>query len=125
MSNIKNNNQINKFPVRASKIRKTVATLERKDVIHQIISQLLFGDITQGEALKALRIKILGLNQERYAKLINISRKTLSEIENDKGNYSADIINKAFKPFGLKMGLIPVTPHLLFSLLKRYNHNNE
>ncbi|MBG3130592.1 helix-turn-helix transcriptional regulator [Proteus sp. CD3] len=125
MSNVKNKIQINQSPARASKTRQSVATVDRKEVINQIMSQLLFGEISQGEALKMLRIKVLGLNQERYAKLINISRKTLSEIENDKGNYSADIVNKAFKPFGLKIGLIPFSPHVLFSLLKEYNNKNE
>ncbi|WP_286146051.1 helix-turn-helix transcriptional regulator [Shigella sp. FC1967] len=97
--------------------------MDRKELINQTMFQLLFGEISQGEALKILRIKVLGLNQERYAKLIHISRKTLSEIENGKGNYSADIINKAFKPFGLKIGLIPYSPHVLLSLLK--DHINE
>lgn len=116
-------NNAQESPIRASKKRQSVATVDRKEVINQTMSQLLFGEINQGEALKMLRIKVLGLNQERYAKLINISRKTLSEIENDKGNYSADIINKAFKPFGLKIGLIPSSPHVLLSLLKTHNNN--
>ena len=80
MSNVKNKIQISKPPARVSKTRQSVATVDRKEVINQIMSQLLFGEISQGEALKILRIKILSLNQERYAKLINISRKTLSEI---------------------------------------------
>ncbi|MEQ4924406.1 helix-turn-helix transcriptional regulator [Proteus hauseri] len=117
--------QITTPPVRASKTHQFVATTERKKVINQIMTRLLFGEITQGEALKTLRIRILGLNQDSYAKLINVSRKTLSEIENDKGNCSTDIINKIFKPFGLKVGLVPSSPHILFSLLKEHNLNNE
>ncbi|MCT6515733.1 MULTISPECIES: helix-turn-helix transcriptional regulator [Enterobacterales] len=123
MNDVNHKSPISKIPVRVSKKCPSVATVDRKELINQTMFQLLFGEISQGEALKILRIKVLGLNQERYAKLIHISRKTLSEIENGKGNYSADIINKAFKPFGLKIGLIPYSPHVLLSLLK--DHINE
>ncbi|HEJ9486324.1 TPA: helix-turn-helix domain-containing protein [Proteus mirabilis] len=125
MNNVENKNHIDKFPTRASKNHQFVATADRKQVISKIMAHLLFGEITQGEALKMLRIRVLGLNQDLYAKLINVSRKTLSEIENDKGNYSADIINKVFKPFGLKVGLVPSSPHVLSLLLKERLPINE
>lgn len=125
MNNVENKNHIDKFPTRASKNHQFVATTDRKQVISKIMAHLLFGEITQGEALKMLRIKVLGLNQDLYAKLINVSRKTLSEIENDRGNYSADIINKVFKPFGLKVGLVPSSPHVLSLLLKERLPINE
>ncbi|MEZ2794160.1 helix-turn-helix transcriptional regulator [Proteus terrae] len=125
MNNVENKNHIDKFPTRASKNHRFVATTDRKQVISKIMANLLFGEITQGEALKMLRIRVLGLNQDLYAKLINVSRKTLSEIENDRGNYSADIINKVFKPFGLKVGLVPSSPHVLSLLLKERLPINE
>ncbi|OOQ49806.1 hypothetical protein A0O00_09845 [Proteus mirabilis] len=90
-----------------------------KKTIEKIMLSLLLEEISQGKALKILRLNILGLKQDAYAKLVNISRKTLSDIENDKGNYSIDIINKAFKPFGLKIGLVPATSHMLLSILKK------
>jgi len=58
------------------------------------------------------------LQQAAYADLVSVSRKTLSEIENDKGNYSVEIVNKAFKPFGLVVGLVPASKTLLASLLE-------
>ncbi|WP_420268313.1 helix-turn-helix transcriptional regulator, partial [Klebsiella pneumoniae] len=60
----------------------------------------MLGAISQGEALKKLRVEVLGLRQDEYARLVDVSRKTLSDVENDKGNYSAEIINKIYKPFG-------------------------
>ncbi|PRW24037.1 helix-turn-helix domain protein [Enterobacter hormaechei] len=72
--------------------------------------------ITQGEALKRLRVEVLGLKQDEYAKLVSVSRKTLSDVENNRGNYSADVINKIFKPFGLQTGLVPVSKSLIASL---------
>jgi DNA-binding XRE family transcriptional regulator len=77
---------------------------------------LISGEISQGEALKALRINVLGLKQDAFAKMVSVSRKTLSEVENDKGNYTSDVINKLFKPFGLKVGLVPVSQQVLSTL---------
>jgi len=77
----------------------------------------LLGELTQGQALKSLRIKILGLKQDVFARLIDVSRKTLSDIENDRGSYNTEILNKVFKPFGLKVGLLPSSSDALKSLL--------
>jgi len=103
---------------RVSRKSKPVSTLDRKPAMNNIIKDLVFGTLTQGAALKALRVEVLGLKQEAYANLVSVSRKTLSEIENDKGNYSSDIINKVFKPFGLKVGLVPTSSSLMTSLFK-------
>ncbi|MEZ8082745.1 helix-turn-helix transcriptional regulator [Enterovibrio norvegicus] len=105
---------------RVSKNKTSVNAAERKNVANQIIKQLLFGELTQGQALKALRINVLGLKQDVYAKLVDISRKTLSDIENDRGSYKTDILNKAFKPFGLKVGLLPSSTNALRSLLQSH-----
>ncbi|HGN2348913.1 TPA: helix-turn-helix transcriptional regulator [Proteus mirabilis] len=118
MNNI--DNKTTKLPLRASNNRSLIATIDRKKTIEKIMLSLLLEEISQGKALKILRLNILGLKQDAYAKLVNISRKTLSDIENDKGNYSIDIVNKAFKPFGLKIGLVPVTSHMLLSILKNH-----
>lgn len=94
---------------KASKNTKPIATMERKDAMNLIIKRMLLDEISQGQALKELRITILGMKQNDYAKLVSVSRKTISDIENDKGNYTYDVINKVFKPFGLKAGLKPIT----------------
>ncbi|HIE9105982.1 TPA: helix-turn-helix transcriptional regulator [Klebsiella variicola subsp. variicola] len=78
----------------------------------------MLGAISQGEALKKLRLEVLGLRQDEYARLVDVSRKTLSDVENDKGNYSAEIINKIYKPFGLETGLVPISKTLISSLFK-------
>ncbi|MCE0558706.1 helix-turn-helix transcriptional regulator [Motilimonas sp. E26] len=102
---------------RASKKTLPTKAAERSKIVNQIVKQLLFGELTQGQALKELRINVLGLKQDVYAKLVDVSRKTLSDIENDRGNYKTDILNKVFKPFGLKVGLIPSSSNMLNSLL--------
>ncbi|TON47279.1 transcriptional regulator [Vibrio parahaemolyticus] len=90
---------------------------ERKTEASKTIKQLLLGKLTQGQALKYLRINILGLKQDVFAKLVGVSRKTLSDIENDRGSYNTEILNKVFKPFGLKVGLLPSSLDALKSLL--------
>lgn len=102
---------------RFSPNKPRVNTLDRKPVMHAIIRDLLLGNITQGQALKRLRIEVLGLRQDDYARLVKVARKTLSEVENDKGNFSAEMINKVFKPFGLETGLVPTSKSLIVSLL--------
>jgi len=94
-----------------------VGTPDRQSVLHAAIRDILLGKITQGELLKRLRVEVLGLKQDEYAKLVSVSRKTLSDIENDKGNYSAEVINKIYKPFGLQTGLVPISKTLMASLL--------
>jgi DNA-binding XRE family transcriptional regulator len=101
---------------RVSHLTKPVSANERNEARLQIMRALISGEISQGEALKALRINVLGLKQDAFAKLVSVSRKTLSEVENDKGNYTSDIINKLFKPFGLKVGLVPVSQQVLSTL---------
>ena len=56
--------------------------------------------------VKLLRTYVLNIKQTEFADLVKVSRKTISELENDKGNYTPEIINKSFKPFGLKIGLV-------------------
>ncbi|TYL68206.1 helix-turn-helix transcriptional regulator [Klebsiella variicola] len=97
---------------------KKVKTVDRQAVIHAIIHDIMLGAISQGEALKKLRVEVLGLRQDEYARLVDVSRKTLSDVENDKGNYPAEIINKIYKPFGLETGLVPISKTLISSLFK-------
>ncbi len=101
---------------RVSKTTTAIGTQERKSAMNAIIKKLLLGEITQGDALKKLRIEVLGLKQDTFAQLVSVSRKTLSEVENDKGNYTSDVINKLFKPFGLQVGLVPISRHMFSAL---------
>jgi DNA-binding XRE family transcriptional regulator len=104
------------IPLRISRLpvanQTTVSTQDRQAALHAVIRDLLSGKITQGQALKKLRVDILGLRQDEYATLVGVSRKTISDIENDKGNYSTEIVNKIYKPFGLETALVPVSKSL-------------
>lgn len=103
---------------RASKNAQAVSVMERQSRINKVIHALLIGELTQGLALKELRMEVLGIKQDAFAKMVGVSRKTISEIENDRGAFKTDILDKVFKPFGLKVGLVPVSVSLLNSALK-------
>ncbi len=105
--------------IRASSNKAQLTAITRKDIIENIIKALLYSEISQGEALLRLRLNVTGLKQGDYAKLVNVSRKTISDIENNKGNPSGDILNKVFKPIGLKVGLIPSSPTILQNILTK------
>lgn len=101
----------------ASKVGATISTTERNSVRNEIIKALLLGEMTQGQALRKLRIEMLGVNQQQYMKIVKVSRQTLSNIENDKGNYSVETINQVFKPFGFELGLVPISKALLSEII--------
>lgn len=102
----------------ASKVGATISTTERNSARNEILKALLYGEMTQGQALRKLRIEMLGVNQQQYMKMVKVSRQTLSNIENDKGNYSVEIINQVFKPFGFELGLVPISKALLKDIVE-------
>lgn len=92
--------------------------LEREIFLRTCLQELMTGETTEGKVLVQLRKKILGLNQDDYAYLVGLSRRTLSDIENDTGDQSLSVLNAAFKPFGLRLGLLPTHSHLLVETVK-------
>src|SRR5690554_575767 len=86
---------------------------EREQILLEVSRRLLFQEISEGEALCLLRREVLGLSQEDYAKLVGISRRTLSDLERDQGNLTIAAINRVFRPLGLRAGLLPRQTELL------------
>lgn len=64
---------------------------------------------------------MLGVKQDTFSKMVGVSRKTISDIENDRGTFKTDILDKVFKPFGLKVGLVPVSTNLLNYVLNSHD----
>lgn len=94
---------------RASKNATRLDGQARKVLKDSIVEQMQAGMLTQGAALKLLRVQVLNLRQEQFATLVKVSRKTISDIENDNGNYSVDLLNQVFRPFRLQVGLVDIT----------------
>jgi DNA-binding XRE family transcriptional regulator len=73
--------------------------------LHNLLEQLRKNEMTKGVVLTTLRKNILGMNQEDHAALVGVSHKTISDIENDTGKQTLPVMNSAFRPFGLILGL--------------------
>ena len=78
----------------------------------ELLQKHMLGELTQGQMLKRLRKEVLGFSQTRYAELVGVSRRTLTDIEQDKGSQVQSIIDKVFRPLGMKSGLTPIHPHV-------------
>ncbi|QWT46787.1 helix-turn-helix transcriptional regulator [Azospira inquinata] len=95
-------------------MKKNLSPRERDSLLLDLLHQLMTEKITEGQLLRHLRKKVLGLSQDQYAKLTGISRRTLSDLELGKGASSLKLLNGVFKPLGLQVGLLPRS-----SLLRR------
>lgn len=78
---------------------------------------VVLNELTEGQALSRLRTDLLKLNQTEYAKLAGIGRKTLSDIENDRGNFSLGTMRKAYRPIGFTLGITPISLEFLLDAL--------
>lgn len=92
---------------------------EREALLLDLLTQLLRDQITPGILLRTLRKQVLGMSQVQFAALVSVSRRTLSDIETGKGSPSLALLDRVFKPFGLKFGPIPRSRHLMQRLLDR------
>ena len=91
---------------------------DRQQVLIDLYTQYLLSEITLGELLTYLRKNLLGMSQEQYATLVGISRRTLTDIEQDKGKLTQSVLDKVFKPLGLKAGLVPTHEHVTKKIIK-------
>ncbi|WP_288131931.1 helix-turn-helix domain-containing protein [Microbulbifer sp.] len=90
---------------------------QRQALLIKLLTQYMLGELSQGQLLQYLRKEILNFNQTQYAEFVGVSRRTLSDLERDKGSPANTVINKVFKPFGLQAGLIPIHPHVAQKIL--------
>ncbi|WP_151790032.1 helix-turn-helix domain-containing protein [Acinetobacter junii] len=93
-------------------------TQDRQQVLIDLYMQYLLNEITLGQLLAYLRKNILGISQEQYANLVGVSRRTLTDIEQDKGKLTQSVLDKVFKPLGLKVGLVPTHEHIVRKIIK-------
>lgn len=93
--------------------RRQLSPDEREAKLVAVVRQLLAEEINEGDALRILRRDVLGLSQDAYAKLVGISRRTLSDLERNRANITLDTMNRVYRPLGLKVGLLPRQPGML------------
>ncbi|MCW8966248.1 MAG: helix-turn-helix domain-containing protein [Candidatus Pacearchaeota archaeon] len=83
---------------RRRKIPKEVLPEERQ----RFYSELKKGQLSLAEASRRMRL-LLDLDQEEFAKLINVAPRTLIDLETGKGNPTLKTLEKIAKPFGLEL----------------------
>ncbi len=87
--------------------RKPLTLKDREDLLLAATLDLFSGKKTQGQVLKWLRVELLSLSQDQYAKMVGVSRKALSDIESDKGKNGVELINRVFSGIGFRIALMP------------------
>ncbi len=71
-----------------------------------LLKQFPEGEMTLGQATKSMRL-LLGMTQDEYGKkIVGLSRKVVSAIENDRHNPELETLQKIARPFGLKVGFM-------------------
>ncbi|KHN54753.1 helix-turn-helix transcriptional regulator [Pectobacterium fontis] len=100
---------------------KNLPSSERDALLANLLTELFNERLSLGELLQKLRKDVLGMSQEQYAALVDVSRRTLSDIEKDRGSQSIMLLNRVFRPLGLKVGLLPRSAHLMHDLLGKGN----
>lgn len=81
-----------------------------EELRQELLRSYYDGELSAGQILKLLRKEVAEMNQTDFAALIGISRRTLSDLEQDLGSPTLTVFNAAFKPFGLTAGLIEMVP---------------
>ncbi len=86
--------------------REKLSPEDREALLLGWLEAVQRGELTEGQLLRRVRTEVLGLNQSQYAELAGISRRTLSDIERDAGQQTVSVLNRVYRPLGLKMGLV-------------------
>jgi transcriptional regulator with XRE-family HTH domain len=87
---------------------KTLTAEQRETFVREQLGLALCGEISEGTLLRRLRKTILKMNQAQFAELAKIGRRSLSDLENDRGTATLSSVNAAFSPFGLRLALLPM-----------------
>jgi DNA-binding XRE family transcriptional regulator len=106
------------------KAKKKLTPEDRQKLITDTLAKMMNGNATTGTLLTVLRKDFLGMRQDKYAKLVGVSVRTLSNIENDNGDQTISSVNKAFRPFGITVGLWPKDTELV-KRLEEYLESGE
>ncbi|WP_185231122.1 helix-turn-helix transcriptional regulator [Teredinibacter franksiae] len=71
-----------------------------------LLEKIPSGEFSIGQATRQMRL-LLGMTQEEYGKkIVGLSRKVVSAIENDHHNPELETLKKIAKPFGLSIGFM-------------------
>jgi transcriptional regulator with XRE-family HTH domain len=79
---------------------------QRLEFFQAVQRMLARDDVTIGQALRVLRAAFLRLDRESFSKVAGVSRRELAKIETDQANSTVNTLDRVFRPFGLRVGLV-------------------
>ncbi len=83
----------------------------RQHKLDDIREGLQTGRLSLGTGVRRLRRDITGLTQADFARMARISLRTLRQLEQDEGNPTPATLQAVLRPFGLRMGVVPLKRH--------------
>lgn len=104
---------------------KNLTAEQREVFVREQLGLALCGEISEGTLLKKLRKTILNMNQAQFAALTGIGRRSLSDLENDRGTATLSLVNAAFLPFGLRLALLPMNAVLTQQVCADFQKHDE
>lgn len=84
----------------------TMSVLERMILLDSILEDLAIDTLSIHQAIRRLRVEVTGLNQSQFARMCKISVRTLVHMEHGEGNQTLKSLNKVFRLFGMRMGVL-------------------
>lgn len=82
---------------------RNLSAEERKNLLSEINQLLLTGELTLGQAVRKIRTKLYAMSQAKYSVFVGLSEKTLRDIEKGNTDPKLSVLNKVFKPAGMKI----------------------
>jgi len=76
---------------------------KRRDIMQDIEDGLASGELSMGDAVKAIRTRLYDMSQTHYARFMGISDKTLRDIEKGNTDPRLSIIKKLLESGGLRL----------------------
>lgn len=81
--------------------------VERKALLEEIAAMVAEGDLRIGEAARVLRRSVLGMDRQRFAKVVKVSERAIANLEDDpEANPRLQTLMRVFAPFGGAVGLV-------------------
>ncbi|CNI40938.1 putative DNA-binding protein [Yersinia frederiksenii] len=100
-------------------MKAKLSPLARETLLLNLVEQFFSDQISMGQLLRRLRKDMLNMSQDEFSSMVKISRRTLSDIETDKGSQTLSVLGRVFRPFGLKIGLLPRNQQILKKMLNK------
>lgn len=72
---------------------------------HALTDKALAGDLALPEAIREMR-QAIGFSQEKFAKMLRMTRRQIAEIERGEANPTIETLNRIGRVFGFQVGFV-------------------